>query len=185
MRTRATLICVLGGVLAASCGDDGPRLPTGPSGPGGSTSPIVPGRALLSMTSRDEECGAKSTVWGFFGPNIFSGATVSAAGNEWIARTDGRARGSEFEIRFRVDTSTPAQQLVTGTMRGTAVDLLSTLQFPNPSRVAVSGDAAISGTVVPQVTGIFATVTGTLSYTDNQGNVTTCGSGFLTLYTEP
>jgi hypothetical protein len=183
MRTGATLICVLTSVLAASCGDDGPRVPTGPSVPGAPTSPIVPGRALISMVSRDEECGAKSTVWGFLGPNIFSGATVSAAANEWVARTDGRARGSDFEIRFRLDTSTPP--LVIGTMRGTAVDLLSTLQFPNPSRVAVSGDAAISGTAIPQFTGIFATVTGTLSYTDNQGGVTTCGSALLTLYTEP
>ena len=166
---------MLAGVFTVACGNDGP--PTQPTGP----SPVPIGRGLLNLASRTEDCSAISSGWGFFGPRASATVLITASGSEWVARPE-TARVGDFELRFRLSGGTAAEGLVAGTMRGTVIDFLSALQFPNPARVAVSGgaagpDAALTGTSYTQLNAILGTMTGSFTYTDSQGGVTSCTGG--------
>ena len=166
-RRLATLLLT---ALVSACGDDsGP--PLGPSGPN-----VLPtGRAILNLSSDNQSCADISPIWGFFGPRVTSGAIITAQGSDYVARPDG-SRFGDFEIRLRAGTGTATEIPITGTMRGTAMDLLSMLSFPNPARVIATEDAVLTGTMFAQLSGILGSMTGRLAYTDTQGGITNCTS---------
>ena len=169
-KVRCLLATILLTALASACGDDsGP--PTGPSGPN-----VLPtGRAILNLSSDNQSCADISPVWGFFGPRATTGAILTAEGSDYVARPDGSRYGN-FEIRLRAGSGTATDIPITGTMRGTAIDLLSLLQFPNPARVTAAEDAVLTGTMFVQLSGILGSMTGRLAYTDTQGGITNCTS---------
>jgi len=135
---RCLLATLLLSALVSACGNDsGP--PLGPSGPN-----VLPtGRAILNLSSDNQSCADISPIWGIFGPRVTSGAIITAQGSDYVARPDG-SRFGDFEIRLRVGTGTATEIPITGTMRMTAIDLLSMISFPNPARVTATEDAALT-----------------------------------------
>ena len=75
---------------------------------------------------------------------------------------------------------------VSGSARGTAIDLFSLLGFPNSSRVTVSGtsgqEATLTGAFLGPLAAASGELLGTLIYTDNQGGVMTCSAATWFLF---
>ena len=136
----------------------------------------------------DNTCSAKTQAWGLQSPHTFSSVTIATDGSEWVARSDDPRYG-DIEIRFTLTKGAPGQASISGRVRGTAIDILSILSFPNPSRVAVSGaggtDAVVTGSYATQLTGATGTLTGTLLYTDFLGGVMTCTSATWAMFSTP
>jgi hypothetical protein len=112
--------------------------------------------------------------------------TITAEVGGFVVRPEAPRYG-DFEVRLALSGTSATDAVVTGTMRGTAIDLFSIVAFPNPSRVAVSGaagqdTAALTGTFLGNLGGAIGTLSGTLVYTDNQGGVMTCTEGRWFLY---
>ena len=108
---------------------------------------------------------------------------IEANGGGWVARTE-NARYGDIEVRLAMNGS---DATVAGGVRGTAIDLFSIVSFPNPSRVAVSGDASgsdatLTGSFLGPLAAATGTLSGTLVFTDNQGGVMTCSAGTWFLY---
>ena len=169
--------------MTGACGNDGGGTPTGPTPP---AAPLIPeGPALLDVSSVDLSCSAKTPAWGFFGPRAGAAATIVREGDGWVARGGVPAAG-DFELRFRPGGGTTIGAQVVGELRGTAIDLISSLTFPNPNQATVSGAAAdqpasITGVALGQL-GLVGDVSGTIVYTDNQGGVMRCTSARWTLF---
>jgi hypothetical protein len=176
------VVCAVAGVLLAACGG-GPATPTTPTPEPSAQFPVGP--AVMDIGSMDDTCSPKTQAWGLQWPHTFSSVTIATEGNEWVARSD-NPRYGDIEIRFTLTKGAPGQANIAGRVRGTAVDILSILSFPNPSRVAVSGaggtDAVVTGSYLTQLTGATGTLSGTLVYTDFLGGVMTCTSGTWALF---
>jgi hypothetical protein len=168
---RTVLSSLLLAIAVSACGDDS-GSPMGPSGP-----TVLPtGRAVLNISSDNQSCPDKTPIWGNFGPRTTTGAVVTAQGSDSVARPDG-SRYGDFEIRLRPGSGTANEVPVTGTMRGTAIDLFSVISFPNPARVGTD-DGVLTGTMFAQLSALLGTMTGRFAYTDTQGGITTCSAAW-------
>jgi hypothetical protein len=178
---------VLAGIVAAACGSDGPTSPGPPSPPPVQSPQIPTDRGGFDVSSDERACTAKTPAWGFFGPRATSVVTITAEAEGFVVRAEAPRYG-DFEVRLALSGTGAADAVVTGTMRGTAIDLFSIVMFPNPSRAAVSGaapgqdTAALTGTFLGNFGGATGTLSGTVVYTDNQGGVMTCTEGSWLLF---
>jgi hypothetical protein len=165
-------VCALACSLSVACGNDTPTAPGGPNG----TPSFLTGQVGFTVGSDESVCTQKTPAWGFFGPQLIARVAVAADGQEFAARAEGRL--GDAEMRFRVTPTTSVESTVSGTARGTLYDLLSVLQFPNPSHVTISGTnsgaAELTGVYHPQFRGASGRLSGTIVFTDNQAGVMTC-----------
>ena len=176
---RSVLTCLVVGLLASACGNDGP---TSPPNPPPSTPPPPESRlSLFSLGSEDDACTAKTPAW-FFSPRATSELVVTLDGGEWDLRPES-ARQGDVEVRLALKGIDAAGRMeMTGTIRGTVIDV-STSSFPNPNRVTVTdAGSLLTGYYATDFRAAFGWMTGRLVYTDFQGGVTNCtdGSWFLT-----
>ena len=111
---------------------------------------------------------------------------VTPDGAEWVARLDS-ARYGDVEIRLALNGSDGAEMRMTGTIRGTAIDLFSIISFPNPERVAVTDGSAglLAGVYHTQLRAAFGSMTGKFVYTDNQGGMMSCTEGSWFIFATP
>src|SRR5688572_8748878 len=133
--------CILGAVLTVACGNDSPTSPGTPTPPPSTGSQFFTGGASLSIGADEEFCTAKTPAWGFFGLRVTAPVVVTPDGGEWVARPDS-ARYGDVEIRLALNGPDADEMRMTGTIRGTAIDLFSLISFPNPERVAVTDGSA-------------------------------------------
>ena len=162
--------------LTAACSSDSVTTPS-PTPP--QTSRLANGPGAFDIASYDEACTAKTPAWGFFGPRTAVPIIISPDGAGWIVRPESDRYG-DIEVRITPDTSNAAEVSVTGSARGLAIDLISLISFPNPSRVKVDGH--LTGTFLGTTSAVLGSVTGTLVYTDNQGGVMSCTGGTWALF---
>ena len=177
LRSRPAATCLLAGFLTAGCGDATPTAPS-PASPAPPT--FVIGRAVFNLFSDEETCTPKTPGWGFATPHIGASVMVTAEGAGWVVRAES-TRSGDLEMRFTPGANYATDGMVSGTFRGTAVDLFSILTFPNPAQVAASGttpdqDAILSGGYAAPY-GVFGKASGRFVYTDNQRGITTCTAG--------
>ena len=175
--------CVLVLLLAAGCGGEGPTSPSG-APPVTQSSSFSTGPGAFNVASSDDACTAKTPAWGFQSPRAVIPVVIATDAGGWIARSESPRYG-DIELRLRLDGSSGAVS-VSGSARGTAIDLFSLLGFPNPSRVTVSGasgqEATLTGAFLGPLAAASGELLGTLIYTDNQGGVMTCSAATWFLF---
>jgi hypothetical protein len=182
--TSIAIASTIAAALAA-CDNGGPTIPT-PTNP--TPADLFRGTAGITITAAAEDkCTPKTPAWGFMPPTILTQGVISADGNGWIVRLDGGSRFGNLQMNLASNGMTQTELKLVGSAQGTVADLLSTIRFPNPDRVTVSGaggtgSAAVDGTFSTQLGGVTGHMTGTFAFTDNQGGVTTCSETLLFLY---
>jgi hypothetical protein len=169
--SRVVVALALAAVLAA-CGGSNPTAPDGGSTP----VQIATGPQVLRITFQSP-CPAFVEARSL--PFVFTRATVTRAGAEWIATASSPASG-DVELRFREsDRALGGFVPVAGTIKGTAIhlpELLPTVPlsearvgFGSDGRTALSGIAVTvtPTTPVPSISGIGA---GTVALSDGAGH---------------
>jgi hypothetical protein len=171
---RRALACIAVGILSTACGDESPTSPGNQPPPAPA---ILTGSTGIIFRASEMFCTAKTAAWGFFGPSVISTVILTTgSGRERLGRSES-VRLGDIELRLELNESTNAIDIpISGLIRGTAIDLLSSISFPNPSRVAVT-DGVVTGTYSTQLGGVVGRIAGTLVYTDNQGGTMTCSEG--------
>jgi hypothetical protein len=178
VRTLCLTVCVATGLATTACGG-GPTTPSEPP----PTAQFVTGAAAFQVFSDERSCTEKTPAWGLAAPRGFTPVTVVTDGSGWTGTADAQRFG-DGELRFKLTSVTQTQVLVTGTARGTLIDSLSLLTFPNASRVTFNS-TNLTGIYVAQPAGAIGQASGTIVYTDNQGGVMTCTAATWSLFPAP
>ena len=174
VRTLRLAANLASGLAAVACGSHPTANQPTP------TAQFVTGAAAFQVFSDERSCTEKTPAWGLLQPRGFTPVTVVTDGSGWTGTADAQRFG-DGELKFRQTSVTQTQTLITGTARGTLIDSLSVLTFPNPSRVTFN-NANLTGTYLAQPPGAIGQAAGTIVYTDNQGGVTTCTAAVWSLF---
>lgn len=135
----------------------------------------------MNITAASEDkCTPKTPAWGLLPPIILSQGTITPEGGGWVVRPDG-SRFGNVQINLASTGMTETELTLNGMAQGTVIDMLSTIRFPNPDRVTMSG-TTVEGTFSTRLGGLTGRMTGTIAFTDNQGGVTTCTEAIWFLF---
>lgn len=174
-RIALLFLLMLAPVGLASCGErNSPTAPTpGPPTPG----PLTPGLYRLILLSLGESHGCSGGSTPGFGQS--GAATIDvqlqAEGLEWVARPRTPERG-DFQLTLRIRDG---ERLVTGTMRGRALDDSS--PGSRQGAVDVSQSTTVDGSVsVTPSVAVWGRASGELVYDQSFARVT-CTSAIWTL----
>jgi len=163
----------------AACGG----AESGPSSPGPSPMPLRPGLQLLTLSgvslSTDPTFPACAPIGvPRDGTAVDTFVMLAMDGQDWVARSRSAAEG-DIELRIRATGSTLRGHTVTGTIRGTGIDvgLNSVIRDVRITLAAGagSGPAALEGeTLSPVSAFVGGRAAGALRFSDSRGAASSC-----------